>query len=896
MLDWKQEIKTRLAGLHLAPMREMEIVDELSQHLESLQEELLTDGATVEEATRLLHEELSASELLAQELRRVEDRVRRAPIVVNTRRRNMIGDLWQDLRYAARMLRKNPGFTVAAVLSLALGIGGNAAIFSLVNTALIRPLPYAQPDRLVRVTDFYPQGAVVSLQQRSHAMEIAAYLSDAEFNLTGQGEASHLAGSVTSANLFTLLGTQAELGRTFIPGEDQPGKDRLVILSHALWQNKFASDPSIIGRPIMLDGVAREVIGVMPAGFSFPSPDTQLWTPLHLDPGNFLDYWAKGWMPLIARLQPGMTTGQAQDEMRVLISQTISQFPYPMPSNWNADATVMPLQENLVGDVRGKLLVLLCAVGFVLLIACANVASLLLARTAARQREIAIRAALGAGRGRIVRQLLTESVVLSLVGGGLGLLLAFKGLAIVKSVLPLDNPSLAKADIDWRVLVFVSLLAVITGLAFGLFPALSAGKLNLAEAFKTRGQQALSKGGTRLRSLLIVGEVALSVVLIIGAGLLIKSLWRLTQVNPGFRPEQLLTVRVFPSPSAYPDRASRIALYDELTQRAHGIAGVTDVAAVNTLPLSSDLSAIPVELEDHPIIPSQNLAPMLWAGAVTSDYLKVMHIPLMQGRAFNHGDGEKSDPVVLISAATARRFWPNASPIGKHIKVVWEDQWRTIVGVVGDVRQYDISDKTPDSVSGAFYMPYPQAVGLDRQLPATMNLVLQTAADPARIANEARQLVASLNPNIPVSSVQPLDAAISTSMSPSRSLMWLFVSFAASALILAVIGTYGVVSYSTAQRINEFGLRMALGATPVSIFGLVLKQSLRLVGGGLAMGVVAALLLTRMMATLLYDVTATDPLTFVAVVVLLIVVAVLAGYFPARRASSVDPMTALRQE
>jgi putative ABC transport system permease protein len=896
MAEWKQEIRRRLAGLALDPAREIEIVEELAQHFEALYEELLADGATEEEACRLLMEELSESDLLVGELRRVERQVPQESMALGARRKNMLADLWQDIRYAARMLRKNPGFTLAATLSLALGIGGNAAMFSLVNNVLIRPLPYRQPDRLVRVTEWYPRGAIVALQQQSRTMDVAAFTNDSQFNLSGQGEAVRLVGSLASANLFSLLGAQAEMGRTFAPGEDERGQDRKVILSHSLWQSKFAGDPGIIGRPITIDGLSRQVVGVMPPDFSFPSPTVQLWTPINLDPNNRVEFWEHGWMPVIARLRPGASVEQAQDELRSLISQIIKIFPYPMPANWNANAAVISLQENMTGDIRGQLLVLLIAVGFVLLIACANVASLLLARTAARQREITIRAALGAGRYRLVRQLLTESVLLALAGGGLGLILATEGLSVLKSVLPLDNPRLAEAGIDWQVLAFVTLLALLTGLAFGLAPAFSAARLNLAESLKTRGQQTTGLSGIRLRSWLITGEVALAVVLVIGAGLLIKSLWLLMQVDPGFNPEQILTVRVYPNQSSCPQPSACIALYDQVIERARRINGITDVAAANTIPLSRDVPAIPVELEGHPIIPSENVAPMLWAGAVTPEYFQIMRIPLLQGRTFSPADGEKSPGVVLVNQSTARRFWPGENPIGKHIRPIWDQQWRTVVGVVGDVRQFDLADKTIDWTSGAFYMPYPQAVGLDRQLPATMTLILRTEASPSQVASDIGSLVASLNPNIPVSEIRALEAVVSASTSQSRSIMWLFISFGGSALILAAIGTYGVISYATAQRTYEMGVRVALGATRSSIFRLVMSQSLRLVSAGLALGVVTSLALTRMMASFLYGVTATDPMIFLAVGVLLIAVALLAGYLPARRAMRVDPMVALRYE
>jgi putative ABC transport system permease protein len=808
--------------------------------------------------------------------------------------------MYNDLRYAIRQLLKNPGFTAVAVVTLALGIGGNAAMFSLVNNALIRPLPYARSDQLVRVTKFYPKGAIVALQEQSRTMEVAAFTTDSEFNLSGQREAARLVGSQVSANLFTLLGTPARIGRTFAAGEDRPGRDRVVILSHALWQNKFVGDPDIIGRPIMIDGLAREVIGVMPPEFSFISTKVQLWMPVCFDSSKRGEFWEHGWMPLIARLRPGVTEAQAGGDLRALISRIIPLFPWTTPADWNANATIVPLQEDLSGNVRGKLLLLLCAVGCVLLIACANVASLLLARTAARQREMAVRAALGAGRGRLVRQLLTESVVLAFAGGGLGLALATGSLSVLKSALPVENALLAHASIDWQALSFVAALAILTGLVFGLAPAFSAARLNFATSLKIRGQSSTGQAGARLRSSLIVGEVTLAVSLVISAGLLIKSLWLLTQENPGFHAEQIVTVRVYPTElklAAGQQRAANIALYDELARQARGIGGVADVAAANTTPLSSDIPILPVELEGHPFTPGQpEPATLFWSGAVTPDYFKILRIPLLAGRLLTDADGEKSTEVVLVSAATAAEYWPGEYAVGKRIRIVWEQRWRTVVGVVGNVRQYDLAGKSPEFIKGAFYMPYPQSVALDRQLPAAMTLMLRTAANAPHVAGELRKLVASVNPDLPVSEVRPLETVLTDSTSPSRSLMWLFISFGGAALLLAAIGVYGVVSYSTSQRTYEMGVRIAFGATRSRIFGLVLGQSLTLVLSGLALGIITSLVLTRLITGFLYGVTGSDPQTFLFVGVLLTVVALLAGYFPARRAASVDPLVALKSE
>jgi len=808
--------------------------------------------------------------------------------------------LGQDIGYAFRTLRKNAGFTIVAALSLALGIGGNAAMFSLVDGVLLRSLQYSEPDRLVRITGYYPTGGFVALQELSRTMEVASYSdkpeNGADFNLTGQGEALHLTGSLVSANIFSLLGAGAKLGRTFQPGEDRAGADRLVILSHALWRNKFESDPSVIGRVVKINGVGRRVIGVMPPDFSFLVPGTQLWVPLHIDPTNPDENWGHGFKPVVGRLRPGATLSQAQNEIRSMIPAIIPMFPYPMARSWNADATVLPLQQDLVGNVRAKLLVLLGAVGIVLLIACVNVASLLLSLAASRRREIALRAALGAARGRIVRQLLTESVVLALAGGALGLGLAFGALSALKTFLPADTPRLAEAGMDWRVLAFVTGLSVLTGLAFGLAPALRASKSDLAESVKAGGQRTSDAAGINLRSSLIVGGVALAVVLVVGAGLLIKTLWRLMQVNPGFQGEHVLTVRVTPDQSSCEQRSTCVALYDELLRRAGEMAGVSEVAAANTVPLSGEVPYVVVEMEDHPLKEGKALAPLLWAGAITPEYFQLMGIPLLTGREFSDSDSEKSTGVVIVSTATARHFWPGENPIGKHIRLVWDKDWRTVVGVAGDVRQFNLADKPLDWVQGAVYMPYAQSVDANQKLPTAMYLIARTSAESAHFGRDIRGLVSSVNPNVPVDEVRGLEAIVSNSASQSRSMMWLFVAFAGTALVLAAIGTYGVVSYSTARRTYEIGIRVALGASSSNIFGLILGQSLRLVLTGLAIGVIASLCLARLLTQFLFGVAATDPFTFLAVSALLTCVALLAGFIPARRAASLNPVTALRVE
>jgi len=866
--------------------REDDMRKELSVHLELEAEESREAGFSAEEARYAAQRALGNQIVVEEDIREMWAWT-------------WFENLGQDIRFGFRTLRKNAGFTLVAALSLALGIGGNAAMFSLVDGVLLRPLQYVNPERLVRPTGYYPTGAFLALQQLSRTMEFATYSdkpeNGPEFNLTGQGEAVHLAGSAVSANLFSLLGARAMLGRTFEPGDDHAGQDNQVILSHALWRNKFATDPDVIGRVIRINGLGRRVVGVMPADFKFLIPEDQLWVPLHIDPSDPNQIWEHGFKPLVGRLRPQATLAQARSEIRTMIPGIIRMFPYPMARNWESDATVLPLHQDLVGDVRLRLLVLMGAVGMVLMIACVNVASLLLSLAASRRKEIALRTALGAARGRIVRQLLTESVVLAVAGGALGLALAYGALSTLATFLPADAPHAAVA-MDWRVLAFVAALSLLTSLVFGLAPALRASRSGLAESVRAAGRRSSDASGISLRRSLIVGEVALAVVLVVGAGLLIRSLWRLMQVNPGFRGEHDLSVRVTPDQSSCGQRAACVALYDELLRRARQMPEVAEVVAANTVPLTGESPYVVAEMEDHPLKDGESLAPLLWTGAVTPGYFHLMGIPLLTGRDFRESDGEKSAGVAIVSAATARKYWPGENPVGKHLRLVWDKDWRTVIAVAGDVRQFNLAGRPLDWIDGAIYMPYPQSVDANQKLPTTMYLIARTSASAASFGGNVRALVESVNPNVPVGEVRTLRAIVVESTSQPRSMMWLFLSFAAAALALAAIGTYGVVAYSTAQRTFEIGVRVALGASRGNIFGMVIRQSLELVLTGLILGAATALALTRLLSSYLYGITAQDPLTFLAVAGLLVCIALAAGYLPARRATKVDPVVALRQE
>jgi len=655
---------------------ESEMDAELRFHIEAYAEDLVCSGVSRQEALRRARIEFGGIERVKEEGR-------------EARGGRFIETLLQDLRYGARMLRKNPGFTVVAVLTLALGIGANTAIFSLVDGILLRPLPLAAPQNLVSITGTYPKGAFVALREQAHSLDAAAYFEGHEFNLTGRGDPLRLSGVLVSAEFFSVLGARPELGRPFYPGEDQAGDDNYVILSHALWQQHFNRDRSILGHAIDLEGVSRQVVGVMPADFNFPSAKTQVWIPLHNDPRDTVAYWAGDFMPIIGRLRPGSTTAQARAEIRMFQSRVFKLFPWPMPADWNADISVVALHKGMVADVRGRLFLLLGAVSLILLIACVNVANLTLSRAATREKEIALRTAMGAERGRVIRQLLTESVLLAFLGGTLGIVFAAEGLQLLKAALPADTPRLSDAHIDWRVLAFTAGLAILTGLLFGLAPALHSSRAALAESLKSASRGASASVSQNLRSGLAIAEVALAVLLVIAAGLLIRSFVALSYVDPGFRPERILTARVTPNQEFCGDPARCISFYHQLLDRLEAVPGVHSAAFVNTLPLGGRVAKRSLEIENEPVSPGE-VMPLFWMNVVTPDYLRVMSIAVLGGRGFTSADNSGDPPVALVSASTARRFWPGRSPIGSPVRLSGDKDWRTVVGVVSDVRAYDL--------------------------------------------------------------------------------------------------------------------------------------------------------------------------------------------------------------
>jgi putative ABC transport system permease protein len=806
-----------------------------------------------------------------------------------------LDQLMQDIRYAFRLLRTNFGFSLIAIISLALGIGGSTAVFNMLNALLIKPLPFGEPDRLVRITEFFPKALLIYFRQQCRTVELASVSPGVELNVTGEGPAFRIKASPASANLFTVLRAPVQIGRPFEDDEDQPGRDLVVILSHDLWAQRFNSDPSVIGRMLTINGVDRRIVAVMPSGFAFPSASVQVWLPATVDPRQQVDYWAGEFTPLIGRLRTGATIEQARNEIKSLAAAVWRMFPWPMPRNWNANATVIPLQTDLAGDARGRLLMLLCTVGAVLVIACANVAGLLTSRGVARRKELAMRTALGAGKPRIVRQLLTESVVLAGVAGALGLAAGAFGLQLFRTVIPPDLAGAARIAIDWNVAAFTAALSVAAGISFGIAPALSASRLNLVEAIKTGGQRSATAASINFRSWLIAGEIALTLILVVGATLLLRSLYALTNVNQGFNPEHVLTLKISPDSSFCNEVRACAAFYERMLNEAQGVAGIADTALANTVPLDGSAPSIAVDLEDHPKT-AEFPAPMFWTGAISPGYLRLMDIPLVAGRSFREADTRDSEPVVLIDAATARRFWPGQNVLGKHIKWVSEARWRTIVGVVADVRQFNLSNRAAAGISGAMYMPYSQSIDGDGRIPHVMNLIVRTANYAPQAPDELYRFAVSVNPNIPVSKVAALDRMIGQSLSSFRSTTWLFLSFASVAFALATVGIYGLVSYSVTQRTYEIALRMAIGATAAGVLRMIMMQTLRVSLAGLAAGIVGALLLARGLSALLFEVGPTDPLTYALVSALLLTVTVVAAAVPAVHASRIDPVRALRAE
>ncbi len=806
--------------------------------------------------------------------------------------------LWQDLRYGVRMLRTHRGVTAIAVLALALGIGANTAIFTVVNAVLLRPLPFSEPDRLMMVWLHNPQSQgeariplsvadFLDWRANNQAFEPPVAFATSGFNLTGQEAPEQLVGAIVTADFFSTLGAKPALGRTFLPEEDRPGATPAIVVSQAMWQRRLSGDPHAIGQTLTLNGRTFTIVGVMPPDFYFPNRNIELWAAFTLNPPTRRGpYFLSG----LARLKPGVKLEQAQAEMK-LIARRIQQ--QSATANANSDSggfTVLPLNEYLVGDVRKALLVLLGAVAFVLLIASVNVANLLLARAAAREKEIAVRAALGASRVRIVRQLLTESALLALLGGTAGLLLAVGGVKLLLALSPSSLPRLQEVSMDRRVFGFTLLVALLSGIIFGLAPALHGSRANLNESLKDGSRGASeSRSRSRLRQALIVAEFALALMLLIGAGLMIKSFVRLQRVNPGINAENVLTMQLTLPGARYNEGPKITAFYQQLLDRVQALPGVQAAGISISLPpdwlqLSENFS-----IEGQPPAPDSNL-PVAELLFISHDYFRALGVPLRRGRYFTLVDKADAPRVAIINETMARRYFPNQDPIGKRIKQGGADRpqasWMEVVGVVGDVK-YTGLDATAQAT---FYEPYLQNPSRG------MYLVVRGATDPLNLASTIRHEVWALDKDLPVTRLKTMEQLLYESVAEPRFRTLLLGIFAAVALVLASVGIYGVMAYAVTQRTNEIGIRMALGAQSRDILGLVVGQGLKLALIGVALGLAGAFAVTRALSTLLYGVSTTDAATFAGLALLLVAVALLACYIPARRAAKVDPMLALRCE
>jgi predicted permease len=823
-----------------------------------------------------------------------------------------MGNLFQDVRYGARMLLKNPGITFVVILALALGIGANTAIFSVVDAVLLKPLPYPESDRLVFLNETSRSMDEISVsypnftdwRNQNQSFEKIGVYNRSSYNLTGVGEAERIVTGQVSADLFSALRVNPFMGRLFTNDEDKPGATPVVVLSYPLWQRRFGGQAGILNQQLTLNSKSYTVIGIMPAGFQFPTR-VEMWVPvgqLSGDPG----WQQRGNHPGlygVARLKPGVTFAQAKAEMDNIGANLEKQY---QDSNAGNGVGVRPLLELFVSDIRRALWVLFAAVAFVLLIACANIANLLLARAQSRQKEMAIRSAMGAGRWRIARQLLTESVLLALIGGSLGILFARWGIALILYISPDAIPRAKEISLDWRVLVFTIGLSFVTGFLFGLVPALQAGVVDVHETLKETGRG--TSGKHWLRSSLVIAEVATTLVLLVGAGLMIRSFYRLQQVNPGFSYDHLTSFSVSLPIKKYSNNEQQEQFYNRLLENLRGLPGVEATAAASGLPLGNNGWQTSFTVDGQPP-PPRDQTPLMEACLVTPDYFRAMNIPLRSGRYFNDHD-DRSALVgkdlskysetereiaalnsIVIDEEFARRYWPNEDPVGKRIRLGNDTDPKTpvltVLGVVGRVKMEGLGT---DSKRVQGYFPFAQIPN------GSMTVILKAAGDPNQLISAVRSQVKAVDPDQPIYSIKSMDEIRAESVAPERLNLTLLSLFAGIALVLAIVGIYGVMSYTVTQRTHEIGIRMAIGAQPRDVFRMVIRQGMLLALIGVVCGLVGAFGLTRLMASMLFGVEPTDPVTFAAIAVLLTGVALIACYVPGRRATKVDPVISLRYE
>jgi putative ABC transport system permease protein len=859
---------------------------ELQSHLDPEAEDRRDAGLSADAAREAALRTLGNQAWLKEDVRA------RAPLAA-------IDDLLQDLRYGLRMLRRHPGFTIVAALTLALGIGANTAMFSVVEAVLLRPLPYPAADRLVMVWENVnlpaykndrntpSPGNFNDWRRQATAFSAMAAIGYRAWNLTGAGDPTRIDGEAVSAGLFSVLGVDAALGRTFTDEEDQPGGPKVVVLGHGLWTDRFGSDRAIVGRKMLLDDTPYTIVGVMPRGFAFPDPDDRLWIPIGLTPEQLANHGSH-FLRVVARLKPGATLAQAQAEIDGIAAHLTQQYP---ASNTGVGARVMSLRDQTTGDVQPTLLLLLGLVGFVLLMVCANIGNLLLARASAREREFAVRAALGAGRGRVLRQLLTESVLLALLGGVAGLLLASWGISALRTLAPASLPQATGLSLDASVGAFNFAVACLAGLACGLAPAWHAERHDLHAAIKSEARGSSHRSAARARNLLVVAETALGVVVLVGAGLLLRSFRQLQNVAVGFESDRVLTFRVALPAPRYGALQKRTAFYRELVDRLGAMPRVQSAGGISFLPLTLSGRSTGINVEGDPP-PAPGEVKFVDFRSVTPGYFATLRIPIIEGRDVAWSDMPDAPAAIVVSQAAARAFWPNRDAIGRRIKLGSSNNtsipWLTVVGVVGNVHQFDLVRQPRPAI----YLAGSQDPGTGDTV---RDWVVRTAGDPAALAPAARSAVWAVDGALPITRLQPLDRVRAAATGREQFTLLLVTLFAVLALVLAAVGLYGVTAYAVAQRTRELGIRVALGATSRDVVRLVLDMGGRLVLVGLAIGTLAALMLSRLMSTLLFGVSARDPMTFAGVALLLAAVSMVACYIPARRATRVDPVIALRE-